>query len=56
MPPGVISANSAPFHQLHRQERDTIGLFDRVNGDDVRVIEGGDSPGLALEARAALGV
>ncbi len=45
-----------PFHQLHRQERDTVGLFDRVDGDDVGVIEGGDGPGFALEARAALGV
>ena len=35
--------------QLHRQEVDAAGLLDRVDRDDVRVIERGDGAGLALE-------
>ena len=38
------------LHQLHREEAHAAGLLDRVDGDDVRVIERGDGLGLALEA------
>lgn len=31
------------------------GLFDRMHGDDVRVLEGGESPGLTLESSEPLG-
>ena len=37
-------------HQLERQEEDAVGFLDRVDGDDVGVVQGGDRPGLALEA------
>ena len=44
------------LHQLHRQEVDALGLLDRVDGDDVGVIERGERLRLALEAREALRV
>jgi len=43
-----------PFHQLHGEEVEAIGLFHRVDGDDVGMIEGGDGLGLALESLQAL--
>ena len=36
--------------ELHRQETDAVGFLGRVDGDDVRVIEGGDGAGFAREA------
>ena len=36
--------------QLHREELETVGLFSRIDRDDVRVIEGSDSTGFAREA------
>ena len=30
------------FHQLHREKRDGVGFFRRMNGDDVGVIQGGN--------------
>ena len=39
--------------QLHGQKVDLAGLLNRVDGDDVRVVEGGDRLGLALEPLAA---
>ena len=35
---------------------DVVGLFDRVNSDDVGVVEGSDGLRLALEAADPLGV
>ena len=56
-PPSGISASSAcALDQLHRQEMDAVGLLDRVDRDDVRVIERGDGAGLALEAGEPIGV
>ena len=39
--------------ELHREEEHALGFDDRVDGDDVRVAEGGDGLGLALEQGAA---
>jgi hypothetical protein len=36
--------------QLHRQEMDPVGLLHRVDGDDVRLVEGRDRLRLALES------
>ena len=36
--------------QLHREEVDAVRFLDRVDGDDARVIEGGERLGLAPEA------
>ncbi len=41
---------------LHGEEALAVGLFDRVDGDDVGVVEGGDGLDLALEAGEALRV
>ena len=43
-----------PLHQLHRDEVNAAGLFDRVHRDDVGVVERGNRPGLAGEAQAAV--
>jgi hypothetical protein len=40
----------APIHQLHCQEAHAVGFLGGVDGDDVRVIEGGDGAGFAIEA------
>lgn len=40
--------------QLHREKVNAVGFLHRVERDDVRVIEGGDGAGFALEAREAL--
>ena len=42
--------------QLHGQEADPVRLLDRVERDDVRVVERRDGLGLALEARQAVGM
>ena len=39
-----------PLDQFHRQEREAVGLLDRVNRDDGGMIDRGDGAGLALEA------
>ena len=39
-----------PANQFHRDEVNAVRLFDRVDRDDVGVIEGGDSFGFTLEA------
>ena len=44
------------FDQLHREERHAVDGLDRMNRDDVRMVERGDGPGLALEALAAFGI
>ena len=42
--------------ELERQERDAVDFFDRVNGDDVGVVERRDRAGLTLEPLAPVGV
>ena len=42
-----------PLDDLHRQKVHATVFFDGVHRDNVRVIEGGGGPGLALEARKA---
>ena len=42
-----------PLDQFHGQKMDAVGFLDRVERDDVRVVEGGDGAGFALEARQA---
>ena len=49
---GVLERS--PLDQLHGHERHAVRLFDREDGDDVRMVEGGDGPGLAPEAGQAL--
>ena len=43
-------------HQLHRDEVQAVGLFDRMHGDDVRMIERGDGFGFSREPHATLGI
>ena len=43
-------------HQLHGQKTHTIGFFDRVDGDDVGMVESGEGLGLTLETGQPLGV
>ncbi len=45
-----------PLDQLHGQEVDAVGFVDGMDRDDVRVVEGGDGAGLALETGEALRV
>ena len=42
--------------QLHHQDVDAVEVLEAVEDCNVRVIEGGEDPGLALEAGVALGV
>jgi len=42
---------SISFDELHREEVDALGLFHRMECDDVRVVQRGDGTGFALEAR-----
>ena len=44
------------FDQLHREERHALDSLDRMNRDDVRMVERGDGPSLALETVAAFGI
>jgi len=53
---GNEAVQCLPLHELHCQEVDAVGLFDREDGDDVRVVERGEGLGLALEAREPIGV
>ena len=43
-----------PFHHFHRQERRAVRFFDRVDRDDVGVIQRGDRLSFALEAQPPL--
>ena len=47
---GYQLVERAPLDQLHRQEPDAVGLLDRVDRDDVRVVERGNGARFALEA------
>ncbi len=55
-PSAIRSCSVAPIHQLHGEEVGPFGLLDRVDGDDIRVIEGGQRFGFATEALEALAV
>ncbi len=55
-PLGDQLAETAPRDELHGEEVDAVGLLDRVEVDDVRVVQGGEGPGLALEAVQPLAV
>ena len=44
------------LHQLEREERHTVRLLEPVDGGDVRVVERGEQPRLAPEAREPRGV
>jgi hypothetical protein len=39
-----------PFHQLHHDELLAVGLFETVNGCDVRVIQRGEELGFPFKA------
>jgi hypothetical protein len=43
-------AQRPAVHQLHRQEQAPVVFFDRMDGDNVRVVERGDRLRFALEA------
>ncbi len=45
-----------PLDQLHGQERDAVRLLDRMDGDDVGMIDRRDGARLALESLQAIGV
>jgi hypothetical protein len=43
-----------PLDELHREKRNPFRLFDRVNRDNVGMVQRGDREGLALEPAAVL--
>ena len=45
-----------PFDELQGQEGDAVRLLDRVDGDDVGMVEGSDGARLALEPLTAVRV
>ena len=51
---GISSVSGLPLDQLHRDEVDTVSFFDRVDGDDVGMIECSDGFGFTLEPDPAL--
>ena len=64
---GYVAARGAPwtcdsfgeslaFHQFQDERAHAVGLFDAVDGADVRVIHRGEHPRLALEAHAPFGL
>ena len=55
-PGGKRPVEALPVHQLHGQEVGAGLLLDGVEGDDVRMAQGGDGLRLALEALQPVGV
>jgi hypothetical protein len=53
--PAHVGQGPSP-HELHRQEVPAASLFNRVDGDDVRVLERGKGPGLPLESIEPFGL
>jgi hypothetical protein len=45
--PPISSASDFPLHQFHGDEVDAAVLFDRVNDDDVGMVERGECLGFA---------
>jgi hypothetical protein len=55
--PVAISYSTTPngaLDQFHRDEPNVLGLFDREDGDDVRVVESGNGVGFTCEPRQAI--
>jgi hypothetical protein len=46
----------APLDQFHRQKRDAVGLLNRKDRDDVRVVQSGQDLRFPLEAGEAIGI
>ena len=56
-PPGVTCrSRPSPLDQLHRQEPDAVLILDRIERDDIRVVEAGHGARLVFESRQAFGV
>jgi len=53
---GNAAFQGLPLDQFHGQKVDAVGFFNRVQRDDMRVVEGGDGAGFALKARQTLGI
>ena len=53
---GNQSIERLTLDQLHREEVDAVRFLDRIDRDDVRMVEGGDGAGLALEAGEPVGI
>ena len=51
-----MSRRATALDELHRQEVDAVRFLDRIDRDDVRMVEGGDGAGFALEAGEPLGI
>src|SRR5262249_53702963 len=47
-------AKRLPIYELHRQEQDAVGLLHRMNRDDVRMAEGGNTLSFVFEPYSAL--
>ena len=46
----------APLDQFHREEDTSVDLINRVDRDDVRVVEGGDGSRFTVEPRDGVGI
>jgi hypothetical protein len=55
-PPGDALGQVLAPHVLEHEEAAAVHLLEAEDGPDVRVVEGGEELGLALEAPEALGV
>ena len=52
--PGDPVRQRLPFHELHDQSANAVGLFEAVNDRDVRMIQGRKASGFAFESRQPL--
>ena len=56
-PPGITwPIKPVALDQLHRQEPHAVLILDRIERDDVRVVEAGDDAGFVFESRQAFRV
>ena len=53
---GITSESARAFDQFHREERHAVDGLDRMNRDDVRMVERGYGSSLALETLAPFGI
>ena len=53
---GMILLERLAVDELEREKRHAVGFLDRMDGDDVRMIERGGGARLALEALAPIGI
>ena len=51
-----LPIEAVALDQLHRQEPDAVLVLDRIERDDIRVVEAGHGARLVLESRQAFGV